>query len=469
MGRQAGADTDPGPRFRPTRPVEKGVGGQGIIYEAEDEQFGRVVALKQVRDEDAGSPEHRDCLNFEATIVGRLEHPSIIPAYARGRLGDGRPFYAMRLIRGRSLLDAIAEHHQPPLASGDTGGDRRTRSLLDLQRARSMRELLNHFVAVCRAVQYAHDRRVMHGDLKPGNVMLRREYGETLVIDWGMARLLEPSGGSTRSAPIFPRSGDGDFVTVLGRVGGTLQYMSPEHADGKPDRPSDIFGLGAILYQILTGRPPYPPAGELPGGQDALWALARAGDYRELTPGRPREHAALKAVALKAMSRRVADRYPSAGELADDVRRWLDDEPVLARREPAPERAARMDAATQAARGRDRRGPRAGLRPRRPGGASPEAPVRSQGRLRRRGGAMRRLQSEATAAGIKAELESERADYHFGLTKNATFGLLRTLHEAQLPRAPESERLRLDVGALLVRESEEVLGGNLATSRSRTA
>jgi serine/threonine-protein kinase len=305
-------------------------GGLGAVFVARDEQFSRDVALKQIRDEFSGDAESRRRFLAEAEITGRLEHPGIVPVYGLGRDPDGRPYYAMRLIRGHSLRDAIARYHR----QGDdpTGGP--------LRGSLRWRDLLGRFVAACNAVAYAHDRGVVHRDLKPANIMLG-PFGETLVVDWGLAKVVGREGAAPdlAEAILRPSASDTADATQAGSVIGTPAYMSPEQAGGETARvgpASDVYSLGATLYCLLTGRAPLEDS-------DVPTALLRAkrGEFmppRAVTPAVP---TALEAVCLRAMALRPEDRYPSAKALAEDVERWLAGEPVSARREPWPDRARR--------------------------------------------------------------------------------------------------------------------------------
>ena len=167
----------PGVRFRVLRPHARG--GLGQIYVARDNELGREVALKEILADKAGNPELRSRFVMEAEINGNLEHPGIVPVYGLGTYPDGRPFYAMRFIEGDSLKEAIERFHQDRKAA-DGQSDNDFASL-------RFRQLLRRFVDVCNAIAYAHSRGVLHRDLKPANVMLG-QYGETLIIDWGLAK-----------------------------------------------------------------------------------------------------------------------------------------------------------------------------------------------------------------------------------------------------------------------------------------
>jgi eukaryotic-like serine/threonine-protein kinase len=230
------------------RIVEKiGRGGMGAVYKAEDTVLGRMIALKVLDDE-----------NEEAHIIAGLEHPGIVPVHDAGRLPDGRGFYAMKLVEGAPLN----EFHAPLAAR------------------------LRVFQKICEAVAFAHSRGVVHGDLKPENIMIGA-FGEALVLDWGVAALARQ-----------------------GSIAGTRGFAAPEQAEGAAmDVRSDIFSLGAILGEIATGETARP---------------------------------ALESIRAKAMAHRPVDRYSSALELSAEIARYIDGEPVDAHRETPWERAERL-------------------------------------------------------------------------------------------------------------------------------
>ncbi len=186
-----GDSTSAGVRFRILRPHAKG--GLGEVFVARDTELNREVALKEIQQQFAFDPSFQARFEFEAEVTGGLEHPGIVPVYGLGHLPDGRPFYAMRFIKGNSLGEAIRRFHEDEKKPGRDPGA----SALEL------RGLLGRFMDVCDAVAYAHSRGVLHRDLKPGNIMLGK-YGETLVVDWGLAKALDrpgqakPSGRSCR-------------------------------------------------------------------------------------------------------------------------------------------------------------------------------------------------------------------------------------------------------------------------------
>ena len=321
-----GSASGDGQRFRILRP--HACGGLGTVYVALDTELHREVALKQILDDHADDPVSRQRFLVEAEITGGLEHPGIVPVYGLGTYDGGRPYYAMRFIRGDSLKDAIARFHVDESLKTDTG----SRSL-------KLRNLLRRFTDVCNAIEYAHSRGVLHRDIKPGNVIVGK-HGETLVIDWGLAKPLghaEPSADPGERM-LMPPSASGSAETLPGSALGTPAYMSPEQAAGDLDRlgsRSDVYSLGGTLYCLLTGKAPFE--GEV---VEVLRRVQR-GDFprpRQLDPGIDR---ALEAVCLKAMATRPEDRYPSCRALAEDVERWMADEPVTAYDDPPVVRVGR--------------------------------------------------------------------------------------------------------------------------------
>ncbi len=322
-----GAAPVDGERFRAVRLHAQG--GVGNIFVAVDGELHREVALKRIQERHADNPVVRARFLLEAEVTGGLEHPGIVPVYGLGSDADGRPYYAMRLVRGESLKRAIAAFH------GDAGlrRDPGARSL-------ELSKLLRRFLDVCNAIDYAHSRGVLHRDVKPGNVMVG-EYGETLVVDWGLAKAVGRAdpGIAPDEQTLVPSSSGGVAETLPGTTIGTPEYMSPEQAAGHIDRlgpASDVYSLGATLYCILTGSPPFRDA-------DVGRMLRAVQEGRFPPPRRVNRSVdpALEAVCLKAMSLRPEDRYPGTRALAAEIERWLADEPVSAYREPMPGRLAR--------------------------------------------------------------------------------------------------------------------------------
>jgi eukaryotic-like serine/threonine-protein kinase len=327
-----GVDPAPtaGSRFCILRPHAKG--GLGQISVALDSELNREVALKELRPERADDPDSRARFLLEAEVTGRLEHPGVVPVYGLGCDAQGRPFYAMRFVKGQNLKEAIDRFHE---AEKSDGSDPRQWNL-------ALRQLLNRFVAVCNVVAYAHSRGVIHRDLKPANILLG-PYGETLVVDWGLAKVVgrgeAAATAGAAEATLQPGSGSSSSETLPGTALGTPAYMSPEQAEGRLDQVgplSDVYSLGATLYCLLTGK---PPIGETDVGE----ALRRVqhGEFpppRAVRPGIP---PGLEAIGLKAMALKPEARYPSPRALADEIEHWLADEPVSVYREPISVRLTR--------------------------------------------------------------------------------------------------------------------------------
>ena len=222
-------------------------GGLGRIWLARDGRLNREVALKELLPHQVRNPEARTGFLKEAQITGQLEHPNIVPIYELGRHADsGRPFYTMRFLRGNTLRVAIAEYHR----------QRRDGESV----AREFRRLLNAFVSVCHAVAYAHFRGVVHRDLKPENVVLG-DFGQVVLLDWGLAKLLSEDGveAKGKTGDVVIRAEE-TMATMAGAVMGTPAYMAPEQASGRGDlidERTDVYGLGGILFEILTGEAPH--------------------------------------------------------------------------------------------------------------------------------------------------------------------------------------------------------------------
>ena len=283
-------------------------GGIGRVWLARDRALGREIALKELRPERAHDSSL--CTRFlrEAQITGQLEHPGVVPVYELSRRPDTQqPFYTMRFVKGHTLSDASRAYHLKRLAGQDD-------SLEFLG-------LLSAFVTVCNTIAYAHSRGVIHRDLKGHNVVLA-DFGEVVVLDWGLAKLInqsEPESSTIDILPDLEEQSDPD-LTVAGQTLGTPAYMAPEQAAGilgQIDVQTDVYGLGAILYEILAGRPPFLGSDT----QEVLWKV------KEEPPISPRQvwaevPAALEAVCLRALAKRPADRFASASEVALEVQSW---------------------------------------------------------------------------------------------------------------------------------------------------
>ncbi len=220
-----GSATSDGQRFRILRPHARG--GLGAVFVALDAELHREVALKQILEKHADDAVSRQRFLIEAEITGALEHPGVVPVYGLGTDAGGRPYYAMRFIKGDSLKDVIARFHE-----------------MDGPRELELRRLLGRFLDVCNAIDYAHSRGVIHRDLKPANIIVG-EHGEALVVDWGLAKAVGRADPSVGEQTLAPSSG-ASSETLPGSALGTPAYMSPEQARGELERlgpRSDVYGL----------------------------------------------------------------------------------------------------------------------------------------------------------------------------------------------------------------------------------
>ena len=277
-------------------------GGLGRVMRARDRRLHRTVAVKELLQR---TPAAEARFVREALITAQLEHPGIVPVHDAGRWPSGEPYYSMKLVSGRTLRDLI-----------------QTRKGLDERLA-----LIPNALAVAEAIAYAHSRDDIHRDIKPPNVLVG-DFGETLVIDWGLAkdlsgRVAEPAV----EAMAATASGSGSLETEVGNVMGTPAYMSPEQARGEEvDARTDVYSLGALLYEVLTGEPPH-----LGPSLQVVLAHAQEGRVVPVEERQPDAHPDLCAVVRKAMARERADRYPTAMEMAADLRRFQTGQLVTAR------------------------------------------------------------------------------------------------------------------------------------------
>lgn len=301
-------------RFRLIRKI--GQGGLGNVWLAYDEKIKRKVAIKSMMSDAVRSPKAWQRFHREAEVTGLLEHPNVVPLYQYGTdPSTNEPFYAMRFVGKRTLADAIVEYQE----------------LLELGEADElgMHRLLTVFLDVCQAIAYAHSRGVIHRDLKPDNVALDN-FGQVVVLDWGLAKLLDDSEISDHVDEKTHDSFDSALTrTMAGEIVGTPLYMAPEQAVGdhdNVDERTDVYGLGAILFSVLTGSAPHEKTNTSKDGhlriKDFLEAIAtretpRARDYCESVP---RE---LERICLKAMSKKPFARFQTAGHLASAVERWM--------------------------------------------------------------------------------------------------------------------------------------------------
>ncbi len=327
-------------RFRVLRPHARG--GLGEVFLAKDIELNREVALKKIQLRFADNESSRLRFLIEAEITGGLEHPGIVPVYGLGRYADGRPYYAMRFIKGDSLEEAVDQFFGKSIDAlhGSKRREARENPVSVEFTGVEYRNLLGRFINVCQAIEYAHSRGVLHRDLKPGNIMLGK-YGETLVVDWGLAKT-RPHVEAVNTGDedlLQPASSSSSEPTMMGVAIGTPSYMPPEQAAGRIDQlapASDVYSLGATLYYMLTGTSPCK-------GKNVNEVLqnARSGKFKKPHVVQPQLPKALEAICLKAMSLASADRYVSPQQIADEVERYLADEPVQALTEPAYIRARR--------------------------------------------------------------------------------------------------------------------------------
>jgi len=304
-----------GTRYRLIERV--GSGGMGTVYAAEDSVLGRRVALKvldlpDVRGELSGR------LLREAHILARLEHPGIVPVHDAGTLADGRVFYAMKFVQGERL-DALA------------------------RRIPALPGRLRLFQRICEAVAFAHARGILHRDLKPENIMVG-PFGEVLVMDWGVAKILREESETGRADSETPKQASSllsaPLKTEHGTILGTPGYMAPEQARGEIeslDQRADVFSLGAILGFLVTGEKPVGANAVGQGTTEARMSAATSVSINTAVTA-PKM---LAAIASKATAQEPSRRYASASDLAQDVARYLDSLPVTAYSESMLEKALR--------------------------------------------------------------------------------------------------------------------------------
>ena len=275
---------------------EIGRGGMGVIYRARQRHSGRIVALKRVITYHADSHETLARFRREAGAAASLDHPNILPVYEVSETEDGLPFFSMKFATGGSLRTG---------ASGIRG---------------EPRECVRLMAKIARAIEYAHTQGILHRDLQPGNILLDAR-GEPLVSDFGLAKWLDEESDLTRTLTTF----------------GTPGYVAPEQAEGAHFGPAaDTYSLGAILFNVLAGRPPFIGANALSVIQQA--AATSAPKLRSLVPSVDRD---LETVVARCLERDPKARYQSAGALAEDLERWLEERPIIARPVRAPARVFR--------------------------------------------------------------------------------------------------------------------------------
>lgn len=327
---------------------ELGRGGMGVVYEAEQLSLGRQVALKVLMFAALAQEHSLQRFRNEVRAAGALHHPNIVPIHAVGE-EQGVHYFAMQLIRGRTLAEVIAQLVVMQAAGQSLNGSSISKSISvdeaddrswqsgrantrdthvnvstvasDERRSAFARAVARLGVQAAEALQHAHESGVLHRDIKPGNLMLDAE-GQLYITDFGLARMEADVG-----------------ITMTGDLVGTLRYMSPEQALAKRtviDHRSDIYSLGATLYELLTLRPPLDGASR----QELLKQIAVEDPpkLRQINPSVPRE---LETIVLKAIEKEPEDRYETANELADDLRAFLEDRPIKAKAPTFVQRAAK--------------------------------------------------------------------------------------------------------------------------------
>ncbi|HIA62954.1 MAG TPA: hypothetical protein EYN93_08680 [Planctomycetaceae bacterium] len=289
-------------------------GGIGRVWIADDEHLGREVVLKQLLPESADNSETRARFVHEAQITGQLQHPNIVPVYSMDRDEDDAPFYTMRYIRGNSFNNRIETLHAQNQGN---------------VRSQEFHHLLEEFICICNAVSYAHSQGIAHCDLKPENIAVG-QFGEITVLDWGLAHrfdLCELQSGLLEES-----------------ISGTPNYLSPEQAQGVREGltpATDIYSLGAILFEILFNRPPRTIADQPPSLQSLLNSVIK-GDIPRAVDIAPRNARIIASICDKCLATMPADRYSSVQHLIDDLYRWRDDERVHAAANPISMQVARI-------------------------------------------------------------------------------------------------------------------------------
>jgi serine/threonine protein kinase len=282
-----------------------GAGGMGVVYEAQSVNRGRKVAVKLIRDALGASPALLCRFTIEAEAVARLDHPNIVHVHEVGEC-NGHPFFSMDLIAGESLSEK--------LALGGFPFDWKTAESAP-ERCRRLEAIARFMAKIARAVQHAHERGVLHRDLKPSNVLID-ELGEPHLTDFGLAKILQTAPDEHQPLPTAP-----------GDLPGTAPYMPPEQVSGgEATRAWDIYGLGALLYELLTGRPPF-------GGHTPLETFKQITEHRptRLRWVNPAVPANLETICFKCLEKDPRHRYGAAAAVAEDLENWLHGRPIRAR------------------------------------------------------------------------------------------------------------------------------------------
>lgn len=316
-------------------------GAVGEVFVAFDDKLTRELALKRIRNDLPRNEQRFSRFIREAKITASLQHPGIVPIYDLQISGD-KAHYTMPLVSGSTLSDLIKQTHRE---LGDNPGREQWIS--------KMRPLLNNFIAVCNAIDYAHSQNVLHRDIKPANIMIGTQ-GQTLVLDWGCAKdlneedlTIEESNSGIENDELAKLYGieASSRMTVMGSVIGTLAFMSPEQASGDSRKigiPSDVFGLGATLFNLLTDEVAYDRSESEGSSIKQAIEAVNQGQHRSVAEVDPRVPAPLAAICLRSMAFDPDDRYSSAGELGRDLDAFLAGDTVSAWREPLTWQAMRF-------------------------------------------------------------------------------------------------------------------------------
>jgi serine/threonine protein kinase len=294
-------------------------GGMGVVYKAVQTRLKRSVALKMILAGPHAGPQQLDRFRTEAQAIARLQHPNIIQIYEVGE-SEGRPFFTMELVEGGTLAQHLEDFRLP--ASNSVTGSSNSKIAVRKERDDRVARIVNLMETLADTIHTAHQRGIVHRDLKPANVLLTPE-GLPKITDFGLAKRLDAASKHTNTGAIL----------------GTPSYMAPEQASGRPGNigpATDVYALGAILYELLTGRPPFQ-------GETSLETLMGVMSQDPVPPsqyqrGVPRD---LEAICLKCLEKKPAHRYASAADLADDLRRFRQDQPIARQRFRRLRRATR--------------------------------------------------------------------------------------------------------------------------------